>query len=177
MPATESSRSLLAKRRPSPLQIPEHPRVVRRRRLEAFLELFSDARRKPPVIYELQRAEPRVTTLPDDRQREIIHDGIRAGLIPRERMIRYRAQQLLDDLAQYPDETSASGAPSEALYVRLMTETAEAVEAQTLAHAMPTEANRERAVRETQESAAIAELQCRVLEMTPRTFPVPMGVR
>ena len=168
-PSTEFRAARLATQRA--LTIPEHPRLVRRRRLAAFVELFNDAPRKPDALYELQRAEPRVKGLPDDRQREIIHDGIRAALISRERIIRYRAQQLLDDFRQFPDEASAT----DVTYTRLMLEEAEAIEAQTIAHALPTPSNIDAAIRETRELVAVAELECRILELYPLTHVIPMG--
>lgn len=145
------------------------PRLAHRRRLVAFLELFTDAVRKPAAIYALTRKEPRCQ-LPDEKQRAIIHDGIRDGLIARARIIRYRAAQLLDDFAQFPDEVG----PKDLLYVEAMLQTAEMVEAQTIAHGLPTEANRIAAVRESREAIATTELHCHVLLALP-THPLPMG--
>jgi hypothetical protein len=147
---------------------PMDPRMVFRRRREAFVELFADASPKPKAVNAITRTDPR-TKLYDERQRAIIHAGIRDGVISRERIIRYRAQQLLDDFAQYPDE---GGSSREQLYVRLMLEQAEAIEAQTVAHALPSEGNRLAAVRETREAIAIAELQCAVLLPS---HPISMG--
>lgn len=146
------------------------PQIEERRRLVAFAELFADAPRKPDALHALTRREPRCQ-LPDEKQRSMIHDGIRAGVVSRERIVRYRATQLLDDLAQFGD-TDADAV--DVCYVRAMIEIAEAVEAQTVARALPTDANRLAAVRETRE--AVAELQCHVLTLPPRHV-VPMGVR
>jgi hypothetical protein len=148
---------------------PISPRLEYRRRLVAFMELFADAVRKPAAIYALSRKEPRCR-LPDDKQREIIHDGIRDGLISRARIIRYRAAQLLDDFAQFPEESG----PKDLLFVEAMLQTAECVEALTVAHGLPTEANRIAAVRESREAIATTELHCHVLLALP-THPLPMG--
>ena len=136
-----------------------HDHSVWRERRDQFAALFADAHPKPPEIIAITRAEPR-TKLYDERQREIIHAGIRAGMISRERLIRYRAQQLLDDLAQFPAQASTG----DVVYVRAMLETAEMVEAQTVAHAIPTETNRMTALRETREAIAVAELMCVILD-------------
>lgn len=85
-------------------------RLEQRRRLVAFCELFSDASRKPDAIYDLQRSEPRCG-LPDEKQRSLIHQGIREGYITRDRLIRYRLSQILDDLEQF----GIQGEPADAL--------------------------------------------------------------
>lgn len=164
MHTTEPNRRALASCR-TPARIT--PRLEMRRRLVALVELFTDAPRKPAAIYDVTRRAPRCQ-LPDEKHRALIHDGIRAGLISRERIVRYRAQQLLDDFAQFPDEASAK----DALYVRLMFEAADCVKAQTVAQGMPTEGNCLDAVRETRELIAVAELQCCALLPT---HPLSMG--
>lgn len=133
-------------------------RLAARRRLVAFVELFADAPRKPDAIYDLTRAEPRCQ-LPDEKKHRLIHQGIKDGVISRERLIRYRATQLLDDLAAFPD----AGTPAEALYVPFMKELAEAVDAQTVARGVPTPANVDHAVRETREAIVVAEFRCHAL--------------
>jgi len=142
------------------------PRLEYRRRLVAFIELFADAVRKPQAIYDLTRREPRCQ-LPDEKQRAIIHQGIRDGVISRARIIRYRAAQLLDDFAQFPDESC----PNDLLYVEAMIQTAEWVEAMTVAHGMPTEANRVCAVKEARDAIVAAELHCAMLLPS---HPLPM---
>jgi hypothetical protein len=134
------------------------PRMQHRRRLAAFIELWADAARKPAAVYALTRKDPRCK-LPDEKQRTMIHNGIRDGMIARARIIRYRAAQLLDDLAQFPEESC----PNDLTYVQTMLETAEAIEALTIAKGMPTEANRVAAVRETREAIATSELHCHLL--------------
>jgi hypothetical protein len=150
-----------------------HPRLVERRRLAALAELFTDAARKPDALYALTRRDPRCK-LPDEKLRTLIHEGIGTGVISRERLVRYRLFQLLDDLAQFPDEAPAS----DVLYVRLMAEQAEALEAQARAQGLPTPANREHAVRETREAVAIQSIACAAYEIgalaTASDFP---GIR
>lgn len=162
--STEFHRADLAVR---PTRVRSHPRIEWRRRLNALAELFLDVARKPDALYALTRRVPRCK-LPDEKLRTMIHDGIRAGQISRARLIRYRAAQLQDDFAQFPDEASSQ----QVLYVQLMLEQAEAIEAQTVAYAMPTEGNRVAAVRETREAITIAELQCAM--MLP-SHPLPHG--
>jgi hypothetical protein len=158
MLTTTNRRSPLARRHHIEPRWIAEPSAWRERR-DQFAALFADAHPKPPEIIAITRAEPR-TKLYDERQREIIHAGIRAGMISRERLIRYRAQQLLDDLAQFHDQASAG----DVMYVRAMLETAEMVEAQTVARALPTETNRMTALRETREAIAVAELMCVILD-------------
>jgi hypothetical protein len=133
-------------------------RLQYRRRLIALCDLFSDAPRKPDAIYALQRKEPRCQ-LPDEKLRSLIHEGIRDGKISRERLIRFRALQLIDDFQQFSDEATAE----DVLYVRAMLEHAEAIEAQTIAHTMPNDSNRAAALRETRECIAMQELLCAVV--------------
>lgn len=133
-------------------------RLAERRRLVAFAELFQHAARKPDALYALTRKEPRCA-LPDEKQRQMIHDGIREGVISREQIIRYRATQLLDDLAAFPD----AGSAAEALYVPMVREIAQALDAQTVAHGVPTPANQDTAVRESKEAIAVLELHCAAL--------------
>lgn len=148
------------------------PRIQHRRRLIAFVDLFAEAARKPDAVYALTRKHPRCK-LPDDRQRDIIHQGIRDGMIARARIIRYRAAQLLDDLAQFPEESC----PNDLTYVSMMYEVAEAVQAQTIAHGLPTEGNITAAIRETRESIAVAELQCSFLARRARAMNASVGDR
>jgi hypothetical protein len=169
MHTTEQNRAPLARR---PLADRIHPRLEMRRRLSAFVELFADAPKMPAALNNLTRAEPR-TKLYDERQREVIHAGIRDGLICRERLIRFRASQLMDDFAQFPDEASAHVVT----YVRLMLEEAEAVHAQTIAHAMPTPGNIDTAIRETKKLVAVAELECAVLRAPLPSHASPMDAQ
>lgn len=129
-------------------------RLVCQRRKDAFVELFSNASRKPDALNELTRAEPRIKGLYDDRHRTLIHDGIRAGYITREQVIRYRASQVRDDLAAFPDARQAD----DTLFCALMTEAGEMVEAQVVARGQPTPENVERAVRETDEAISVAAM-------------------
>jgi hypothetical protein len=135
------------------------PRLVTRRRLVAFAELFTDAPRKPAALYALTRKEPRCQ-LPDEKEYQLIVEGIAAGTISRDRLVSYVLFKLMTLLALYPDQVDTS----DVLYVRLMAEQAEALEAQARAHGLPTPANREHAVRETREEIAIASLACAAYE-------------
>jgi hypothetical protein len=123
-----------------------------KQRRDAFVALFANAPRKPDALYELTRAEPRSVVIGDEKQRRLIHEGICAGYITREQVIRYRASQVRDDLAQFADARQAD----DTLFCALMTEAGEMVEAQVVARSMPTSSNVERAVRETDEAIAVA---------------------
>jgi hypothetical protein len=128
-------------------------RLAASRRKDAFIALFVRYERKPDAIYELTRAEPRCQ-LPDEKQRALIHAGITDGMISRQQIIQYRAAQLIDDLAQFPDAHIVA----DAQYVPLMTEIAECAEALTVARGIPTPANIETAKREAAEAAAAIHL-------------------
>jgi hypothetical protein len=149
--STERSRANLAVR---PLPERVHPKLTARRRLNALVELFADATRKPDAIHAQTRKQPR-STLPDERERTLIDEGIASGAISPERLIRYRLFQLQCDLAQFP---SAAPQLEELIYVRLVREEAEAIEAQAIARALPTPANRADAVRESKEAVAALSL-------------------
>lgn len=133
--------------------------IADRRRCVAFCELFSDAPRKPDFVYELQRRDRR-HQLPDERQRRLIHDGIREGYISRERVIRYRAAQLLDDLAAFPSNTPAN----ERLLAVMLREIGEAIEAHIVAEGTPSSENRAGAVREGRQAIALIERRNAALE-------------
>ena len=133
-------------------------RLAECERRDAFLALFANAPRKPDAIYEYQRSHCRLQ-LPDEKQRALIHEGIRAGYITRDQIVAYRATQLLDDLSAFAGSESAA----DALYVAFMTEAADAVEHNTIAHGMPTPDNVARAAQETRELVAVAQMRVAVL--------------
>jgi hypothetical protein len=128
-------------------------RLAEAERRDAFLALFANAPRKPDAIYEFQRSHCRLQ-LPDEKQRTLIHDGIRAGYITREQIVAYRATQLLDDLASFADTTDAA----DALYVAFMRESAEAVEAATYAHGIPTPQTKQNAAQQIKELVAVGSM-------------------
>ena len=134
---------------------PVEPRLAHRRRLVAFAAMFSDAERQPQAVYGLTRKQPRVK-LPDERERRIIHQAIRDGKTTPERVIHYRLFQLQDDLAQFDD----SPALQDLLYLELVREQIEAIDAQSLAHAIPTPAHLDAAVRETEEASLVGRAFC-----------------
>jgi hypothetical protein len=70
-------------------------------------------------------------------------------------VIGYRLTQLRDDLAQF---TSLQQTMEELVYVELVREQAEAIDAQTRAFMQPTAGNHERAIRETEEAIGISHL-------------------
>lgn len=160
MHATETRGANLAVRQTPPLT----PAIARRRRTVAFYEMFADASRKPSSVYALTRKEPRRKPY-DEREREVIHAGIRAGQITPEGLIRYRLAQIQDDLAQF------SEAPllEELLYLQLIREEAEALDAQSRAHALPTPDSIDAAVRETEDATLVGRVFC-VLARSRRTL-------
>jgi hypothetical protein len=86
----------------------------------------------------------------------MIHEAIRAGATTPERVIRYRLAQMHDDLAQFAEAPLLE----ELLYVELIREQAEAIEAQSLLRALPTPAHRDAAIRETEQASVIGRVFC-----------------
>lgn len=140
---------------------PVAARINERRRLIAFCDLFRHYPRKPDAIYELQRSAPR-SQLPGERERALIHDGIAQGYISRDMVVAYRTAQLADDLGAFPGSHDVE----DATYCALFREVGEAVEAITIAHGLPTEANHEEAARQAREAAAVMEMH---VSMTQRS--------
>ncbi len=138
---------------------PVTQQIADRRRRVAFCELFSDYQRKPDFIYELQRRDPR-HPLPDARQHALIQQGIREGYISRERIIRYRATQLLADLAGFPSDTPAN----ERLLAQVLREIGEGIEAAIVAEGTPSVEQRTHAARELREAGAYCELYVASIE-------------
>lgn len=180
MPTTSRKRSGLAPVQRDPRsRRDDRDRFALRRLRIALADVIRDpaalsGQRTPTPAYpwhDVTRDAPRAA-LPCEKERAMLHAAIRQGCTTREKIVAYRAQQLLDDFAQFPDEAS----PNDIMFTRLLLEQAEAIEAQTVAHGLPTEENRARAIRESREAISVMELECRVLELRPRTFAVPMGV-
>lgn len=146
------------------------PRVQLRRLQVAFIAIVHGARRMPDRWYGLTERN-RTCSYPFEREREFIHEAIRNGCTSPDRVISYHLTRLQDDLAQFPEALDAS----EVLYRRLVTEQAEAIEAQTLAHALATEEARERAVRETEEAITLGQLYVMDTRRDLPNHPLPMG--
>lgn len=151
MKATETRGANLAVRPTHPIE----PRLEKRRRRVAFVEIVADARRLPAAWYAHTRRDPR-NKLPSERERELIHEAIRAGATTPERVIAYRLFQMRDDLAQF----SETPALAELLYVQMIREEAEAIDAQSTAHALPTPAHLDTAVRETEKASLLGRAFC-----------------
>lgn len=119
----------------------------------AFLRLFENAKPKPDWYYQLTRSEPR-QQVPGERHRDLIVAGIRAGHISEDQIIAYCRGQLLDLLGQFPTQRTAD----ETVYVALMTETAEMVEAHTIARALPSPATQHAAIAQTRDVIALGQI-------------------
>jgi hypothetical protein len=160
MTPTQFHRAALASRHSEPVS----PALAIRRRLVAFAELFTDAARKPDALYGLQRKEPRCQ-LPDEKQRTMIHDAIKAGTISPARIIRYRLFQLQDDLAQYSKPVELA----DVCYTHVAKELGEAVEALAVARMQPTPGNIDAARRESAEASVASSAFCGALDFWRRT--------
>jgi hypothetical protein len=154
MNATEFSTANLAIRRISDRI---EPRVTLRRLHVAYHEIVAGAKRMPKCWYDLTRNRP--TRFPFERDREYVHAAIREGATTPDRVISWRLKQLADDLAQFSEPLEMN----ELFFVRLICEQAEAADAQTRAHAMPTSLNRDLAIKETEEAWLLGRLYCALL--------------
>jgi hypothetical protein len=145
------------------------PRLAERRLRVALQQVIT---RTPDPVHpwhDNSRAEPRAP-LVCAKERELLHAAIAQGCTTPMQIVSYYLARLADSLNQFPEQLLAS----DVLYVRLMAEEAEALEAQALAHGIPTPANRETALRETREAIVVQQLECALLESGE--FPRPMGV-
>lgn len=124
------------------------------RRVDAFVALYADAERKPAFLYEWTRADRRVQHLYDEKMRQIIHTGIKDGLISRRAVIAFRAAQVRDDLAQFPDAKQAD----DTLFCALFAECGEMMEAQAQWKANPNPSTAREAVKETDDLIGVASL-------------------
>lgn len=103
----------------------------------------------------------------------MIAAAIRESCTTREQVVAYYLNRLARSLRLFPD--AAQYPLLGVLYVHFTRENADALHAQSIAHALPTAENRARAVRETRELLPIAELTCAELERVGSDFPLPMG--
>lgn len=147
---TKSTSASLATSRTTPRT---DPRIALRRLRVAFIGMVSGARRMPQGWYELTRTD-REVAFPFERERRFIHEAIREGATSPEAIVRWRIAQLLDDLEQFDESPQID----DLSYIALIREQSEAINAQSLAHAEPTDTNLDRAVRETRESVAYMRL-------------------
>jgi hypothetical protein len=148
--------AMLARRQsPEPVE----PLLAARRLVIALANIPTRTPQPGHAWHDITRTDPR-TAMPFAKERGMIHAAIKQGCTTPDRVIAYRLAQMKDDLAQFAE------APNfvELVYVQLVTEEAEAVEAQTLAHALPTAANRDAAIRETEEASTIARAYCSLVK-------------
>lgn len=138
--------------------------IAERRRRVAWCELWSDhPGEKPWFVADQRRADTAGRPLPDERHHRFIHDGIRDGAISRERIIRYRVTQLLDDLAAFATPAPAN----ERLLAVLMRELGEGAQWAVVAEGTPSAENRLRASQELKEAAALCLVQAVTVELEP----------
>lgn len=166
MRATEFTTANLAIRR---ITDRIEPRVALRRLQVAFVDIVTGAKRMPQKWYDLTRS--RAATFPFQRERQFIHEAIRLGCTSPNQVITWRLKQLADDLAQFSEPLDMN----ELFFVRLICEQADAVDAQIKAHAMPTAANREAAVAETEEATLMGRLYCALLRGGQSLLHFPTG--
>lgn len=134
------------------------PRMAMRRLCVAFIGIVHGAKKMPATWYELTRKD-RVVHFPFERERTFVHAAIREGATTPEKVVAWRMAQILDDLAQFRAAPSAQ----ELIYVNVIREQVEAIDAQSKAHAHPNETHRDRAIRETEESIAALQLYLSLL--------------
>ncbi|MDB4892190.1 MAG: hypothetical protein JWL61_4045 [Gemmatimonadetes bacterium] len=149
---TKTSRVILANHHTQP---PMDPRLATRRLRIAFAEVVTRTPEPSAPWYDVTRSDPRAQ-LPCTKERTMLHAAIRQGCTTPERIIAYRITQLQDDLAQF-NETPLL---EELIYQHLVREQAESIDAVSRAHAMPTPAHRDAAIRETEEASLMGRVFC-----------------
>lgn len=103
--------------------------------------------------HDNSREDPRAP-LVCEKERAMLHAAIAQGCTSPMQIVSYYLTRLADSLNQFPEQLVVS----DVLYVRLMAEEAEALEAQALARGLGTVEARAVAVRETQDVIGVAEL-------------------
>lgn len=118
------------------------------RRLRIALMAVIIARRPEPTHAwdDVARTDPRAA-LPCEKERAMVHAAIHQGLTTPERVIDYRLFQMADDLAQFDEAPQLA----ELLYVRLIQDEAEALDAQSIDHALPSPTHHVAAIAATQQ--------------------------
>lgn len=130
-------------------------RLVDRRRVEQYSnQLFADARRKPDDVYEMTRAEHRITHLPDDELRAFVEKHIADGTITPRSLALFLYALGRDYLSLFPADVKVD----DALWCALFKEGGEMFEAQVAAKANPTRETIANAVQQTDELCGVAQL-------------------
>jgi hypothetical protein len=114
--------------------------------------------------YDVTRKDPRAA-LPCAKERAMIHAAIHESCTTPDAVIRYRLAQLHDDLAQF----DAAPLLEELLYVELIRGQADAIDAQTRAHAFGTPTLELLAIRETEEATVVQRAYC-AMKRASRSF-------
>lgn len=142
-------------------------RLAERRLRVALAEIIADAPSYPEPRWrweDVARTQPR-SSMPFKREREMIHSAIREGKTTPEHVIRYYLARMHDDLAQFAEAPLLE----ELLYRQLINEQVQAIDAQSRAHALPSPAHIDDAIRETEESTLLGRVFC-VLARSGRTL-------
>lgn len=130
-------------------------RLVDRRRVEQYSGmLFADAKRKPDDVYEMTRAEHRITHLPDDELRAFVEKHIADGTVTPRSLALFLHALGRDYLSLFPSDVNVD----DALWCALFKEGGEMFEAQVEAKANPTREKIANAVQQTEELVGVAQL-------------------
>jgi len=129
--------------------------LLDRRRVEQYSgQLFADAKRKPGDVYEMTRADHRITHLPDDELRAFIEKHIADGTITPRSLALFLDALGRDYLTLFPATMQAD----EKLWCALFKEGGEMFDAQVQARANPTREKISYAVKQTEECVSVAQL-------------------
>lgn len=160
---TKTSRVILANHQTQP---PMDPRMAVRRVRVALAGVITKTPEPSHFWYDITREEPRAA-MPFEKERDMLHAAIRQGCTTPKRIMLYRITQLQDDLSQFAEAPLLA----ELVMQHLITEQAESMAAISLAHAMPTAAHREEAIRETEEASFLGRVACEVLRSGGSLLP------
>lgn len=123
-------------------------------RLDALERLCAKAERKPQWLYDLRKQDGR--TLPCERLHNAIVDGIQARFITPEVLADYYGEMFALYRAMMPD--------AHATYLDTVREKSEAIEAVSVARAVPTPENNASAARELLEDVIVSTAHAKTLQ-------------
>lgn len=153
------------------------PQIAERRLRVALQAVIADptapsSQRTPTpehFWHDNSRTEPRAP-LVCEKERDMLAAAIAQGCTTELQIVRYYLARLADTLAEFPDAPRVS----DACYILYAAEHAEAIERAAIARALPTQENRETAIREIEEANLAGRAFCGALARGD--FVRPMGV-
>jgi hypothetical protein len=166
MNTTSHRRSPLERRQHSPSRA--HPRFAERALRNALQAIIVDETGEqhtpsPDFPWHDNTRETPRAMLPCERERTMLRAAIRQGCTTPERVLTYFLARIADAMADFAQPVDVSAL----VYTRLVQEQAEALEAQSLARALPSPERWQHAVRETRDVIHAAHVFCQMPGFAP----------